>query len=134
MLYLFAVECPAGYELTKEYGSANKICGSQRDGSVGEIGVGGPKWPTATSTPAESRQACADACNNRAGCTHLIWFEDLGCRTQTNCDAAVDGHSHTKSTICKRSSGIDIDQNCNQVCIKLTCIYICINSNMYVYI
>ena len=110
VLLFFAVECPSGYELTIEYGSENKICGSQVSGSAGEVIVGGPNWPTHTSTPAESRQACADACNNRAGCTHLMWFEDLGCSTQTSCDAAVDGYLHTKSRICKRSSGIYSDQ------------------------
>ena len=86
-------------------------------GSAGEVNVGGPNWPTAASTPAQSRQACADACNNREGCTHLMWFENLGCRTQTRCDSAVDGPRDTKSLICKRSAGIQADQTCNPVCI-----------------
>ena len=102
----FAFECPVGYELTAEYGSANKICGSKKCGNAGELNVGGPNWPTASSTPAQSLQACADACNNRVGCTHLMWFQNLGCRTQTKCDVAVDGYLQANSRICKRSSGI----------------------------
>ena len=58
MPYNFAAECPEGYEITEEYGSENKICGSKVKNSAGEINMGGPKWPNATSTPAQSLQSC----------------------------------------------------------------------------
>ena len=63
--------------------------------------MGGPNWPEG-STPAESEQACASACNNRSDCAYYIWWNDRGCRTQTSCEQAVEGFSHSISYICKK--------------------------------
>ena len=63
--------------------------------------MGGPNWPEG-STPAESKQACASSCDNRSDCAYYIWWNDRGCRTQTSCEQAVEGFSHSISYICKK--------------------------------
>ena len=102
--------CPVGFQLTSQYGSANKICGDveyvektdKTWGFAGEKAVGGPNWPTAESTQDESVAACAAACDRRNDCSHFIWFDDNGCRTQNSCDTAVDGYAKTHSYICEQ--------------------------------
>ena len=77
--------CAIGYDLTE----VNKICGTVAEGSPGEINVGGPNWPSESISKLESEEACAKECNERPGCTHYIWFDDKGCRTQTSCSQSV---------------------------------------------
>ena len=93
--------CVSGYALETSFGS-NHICGTMTFGSAGEKNLGGPGWPTPESTQEESEQACADACKTRTGCTHYIWFNNLGCRTQTSCSTAVAGDPGFTSFICKK--------------------------------
>ena len=82
--------------------SINHVCGTQAAGSAGEINLGGPGWPSATSTVTESQDACAEACNERYGCTHYMWFDDNGCRTQTSCSQTVSWPYTIKSFICEK--------------------------------
>ena len=80
----------------------DQICGTQLSGSAGEINLGGPGWPSATSSKNESEEACATACNDRSGCTHYMWFDDKGCRTQTSCSEAVSIDWNIKSFVCEK--------------------------------
>ena len=82
--------------------SVNHVCGTQVLGSAGEINLGGPGWPSPTSSDTESQDACAEACNERYGCTHYMWFDDKGCRTQTSCSQTVSWPDTVKSFICEK--------------------------------
>lgn len=91
-------ECSDGYNLT----AINQICGTQQWQGVGEVDLGGPNWPSATSTDTESQEACAEACNERYGCTHYMWFADKGCRTQSSCSQTVTSTLTANSIICEK--------------------------------
>ena len=78
-------ECAPGYTLFAK----NQMCGTQEVGSAGEVNLGGPGWPSATTSNIDSEKACAKECNDRVGCTHYIWFNDNGCRTQTSCSVTI---------------------------------------------
>ena len=80
----------------------NQICGTQIDGSPGEVNLGGPNWPSAGSSDLESEEACAVACSDRKGCTHYNWFNDKGCRTSTNCNQTVSFGWNIRSFICEK--------------------------------
>merc|ERR1712218_373518 len=71
-------------------------------GSPGEINLGGPDWPSASSTKIDSEDACAKECNERAGCIYYMWFDDRGCRTQTSCTQTVSWPWSVSSFICKK--------------------------------
>ena len=89
--------CATGYTLS----ARNQVCDPQAAGSTGEVNLGGPNWPSASSTEKESEEACAAACNARSGCTQYIWFADKGCRTQTDCSQTVSS-GQSKSFVCKK--------------------------------
>ena len=80
------------------------MCGTQEVGSAGEVNLGGPGWPSATTNNIDSEEACAKECNDRVGCTHYIWFDDNGCRTQTSCSVtnAWQWTATVKSFICEK--------------------------------
>ena len=65
--------------------------------------MGGPNWP-AGSSAAESQAACAAACNDRAGCTHYVWFSDRGCRTYTTCTELVPGYATVEESVCYKGA------------------------------
>ena len=88
--------CATGYSLN----ATNQICGTQLSGSAGEIDLGGPDWPSASFSKNESEEACAKECNDRSGCTHYMWFDDKGCRTQTACTQTIA--TSVKNFICKK--------------------------------
>merc|ERR1712038_1143565 len=90
--------CASGFTLM----ATNEICGTQIVGSPGEINEGGPNWPSSDSTLSYSEDACAGRCQARFGCTHYMWFDNKGCRTQTSCDQTVSGYTDVDSYICKK--------------------------------
>ena len=89
--------CETGYTLS----ARNQVCDPQAAASTGEVNLGGPNWPSESSTEKESEEACAAACNARSGCTQYIWFADKGCRTQTDCSQTVSS-GQSKSFVCKK--------------------------------
>ena len=78
----------------------DQICGTKLLGSAGEIDLGGTNWPSISFTKNESEEACAIECNARSGCTHYMWFDDKGCRTQTSCSQMIA--TTAKNFICKK--------------------------------
>ena len=87
----------------------NQICGVQQSGNAGEIGLGGPNWPSSDSTSSESALQCAIECNTRSDCNFYIWFDDLGCRLQSTCTETVDGYTAVTSYICEKGKSRTFD-------------------------
>ena len=92
--------CVPGYTLQ----DSDAICGTKQQGSVGEVNLGGPGWPTVDASPYESEKACSNKCNERTECTHYIWFNDNGCVLQSSCFKTVDGYRHPRSFICRKGN------------------------------
>ena len=90
--------CPSGYPVQ----SLDTICGTQQFGSPGEVNIGGPNWPTASSSLKESAEACATKCTESTECTHYMWFSDKGCRLQSSCSTQVPGYGPNTSFICRK--------------------------------
>ena len=83
----------ANFALTAKH----RLCAAEG----GEFNMGGPNWPSSGSTDAESRTACAAACNRRFGCTHYVWFSDKGCRTYTSCARYASGFTNRTEYVCE---------------------------------
>jgi hypothetical protein len=62
--------------------AGNRTCAGP---GLGQQVVGGPNWPSAASTNAESKAACEQACTARSDCTHYIWRTSKTCETFANC-------------------------------------------------